>query len=284
MRQISTPLIMFLKEKDGFEKLSKILMIRHDPMMVKYVMMDYLARLLKLQLLRNYVVKFKCECGYMFNAKLCDWWRFFSHFEPRTTAFLRKNVNKEDIVLDVGAHIGIHTIHLAKIVRFVYAIEPEPSNLKLLIKNIFANNVKEKVSIIPCVISSVDGFVSFYVSSESTGAHHVLSSKDNTKHGTILKIQAYTLDTLLFDILGIDHVDVIKIDVEGHELEVIKGAEKLFRYSPPRIIVVETKRESRLFRVLISKYGYRLVHTLDCWNNVCNYAFSLKMVTSKNDK
>jgi FkbM family methyltransferase len=99
----------------------------------------------------------------------------------------------------------------------------------LPIKNIFVNNVEEKVSIIPCVISSIDGFVSFYVSSESTGTHHILSSKskDNTKHETILKIQAYTLDTLLFDILGIDHVDVIKIDVEGHELEVIKGAEKI---------------------------------------------------------
>jgi FkbM family methyltransferase len=275
---------MFLKGRDNFEKLFKILMIRHDPMMVKYVIMDYLARFLKLQLLRNYTAKFRCECGYMFDAKLRDWWRFFSHFEPKTTAFLRKNVNKEDIVLDVGAHIGIHTIHLAKIARFVYAIEPEPSNLKLLIKNIFVNNVVKKVSIIPCAISSIDGFVSFYVSSESTGAHHVLSSKDNTKHGTILKIQAYTLDTLLFYILVIDHIDVIKIDVEGHELEVVKGAEKLFRYSPPRIIVVETKRESGLFRILTSKYGYRLVHTLDCWNNVCNYAFFLKNDCSKKQR
>jgi len=277
MRQISISLIMFLKGKDDFEKLSKTFMIRHDPMMVKYVIMDYLARSLKLKLLRNYIAKFKCECGYMFNAKLCDWWRFFSHFEPRTTAFLRKNVNKEDIVLDVGAHIGIHTIHLAKIARFVYAIEPEPSNLKLLIKNILVNNVEEKVSIIPCEISSIDGFVSFYVSSESTGAHHVLSNKDSTKHGTILKIQAYTLDTLLFDILGIDHVDVIKIDVEGHELEVIKGAQKLFQRYPPRIIVVETKRNSKLLKVLINKYGYKLVNILDCWDTTCNYALCNKM-------
>ena len=103
-------------------------------MITGYMIMDYFARFLKLRSLRDRTVKFKCECSYTFNAKLRDWWRFISHFEPKTTTFLQKNANKADIVLDIGAHIGIHTIHLAKIVKFIYAIEPEPNNLKLLIK------------------------------------------------------------------------------------------------------------------------------------------------------
>ncbi|MHA1582869.1 MAG: FkbM family methyltransferase [Candidatus Baldrarchaeia archaeon] len=259
---------------NSLKKLSGALIIRHDFRIAGYVTMDYLACLLKLYSLRDHTFRFRCECGYTFNAKLRDWWRFFSHFEPKTSAFLRKNVSREDTVIDIGAHIGIHTIHLAKVARFVYAIEPEPTNLKLLIKNILVNNVKKKVIVLPYAISSVNGIVNFYVSSESTGAHHILSNDEgNIGRGTILKVRAYTLDTLVLDTLGIDHVDVVKIDVEGHELEVIKGAQKLFQCSSPRIIVVETKRNSELLKILTNKYGYKLACTLDCYGNVCNYAF-----------
>jgi len=263
---------------NSLEKLFKVIIVRHDFMIAGYVVMDYLARFIKLQSLRDYTVKFKCECGYTFNAKLRDWWRFLSHFEPKTSAFLRKNVSKEDTVLDVGAHIGIHTIHLSKIAKFVYAIEPEPNNLKLLIRNIFVNNVEKKVSILPYAVSSIDGLVNFCVSSESTGAHNILfnNRRGDTAYETILKVKAYTLDTLLLNILRLDHVDVVKIDVEGHELEVIKGAKKIFQRIPPRIIVVETKRGSEALKILTDEYNYKLVHILDCWNNTCNYAFSLK--------
>lgn len=83
------------------------------------------------------------------------------------------------------------------------------------------------------------------------------------KNKNILRVQAYTLDTLLFNILRIDRVDIMKIDVEGHELEVIKGAQKLFQHNPTRLIVIETKRDSELFRILTEKYIYRLVSVLD---------------------
>jgi len=263
---------------NGLEKLSRVIIVRHEFMIAGYVVMDYLVRFIKLQSLRDHSVKFKCECGYTFNAKLRDWWRFLSHFEPKTSAFLRKNVSREDIVLDVGAHIGIHTIHLAKIAKFVYAIEPEPDNLKLLFRNIFVNNIEKKVSVLPYALSSINGLVNFCVSSESTGAHHILfnSKVGDTRHKTILNVKAYTLDTLLLNILRLDHVDVVKIDVEGHELEVIKGAKEMFQRIPPRIIVVETKRGSEVLKILTDKYNYKLVHILDCWNNTCNYAFSLK--------
>jgi len=197
-------------------------------------------------------------------------------FRAKTSAFLRKNINKEDIVLDIGAHIGIHTIHLAKIAKFVYAIEPEPNNLKLLIKNISANNVEKKVSILPYAISSIDGLVNFYVNSESTGAHHILFNNEGSMdYKTILKVKAYTLDTLLLNILGLTRIDVVKIDVEGHELEVIKGAQKLFQHNPPRIIIVETRKDSELLRILTEKYNYKLISTLDCWDATCNYALTL---------
>jgi len=209
------------------KRLSKIIVVRDDFTIIGYVLMDYLARFLKLRSLRDHNVKFKCECGYTFNAKLRDWWRFLFHFEPKTLTFLQKNVSKEDVVLDIGAHIGIHTIHLAKIAKFVYAIEPELDNLRLLIRNISMNNVKKKVIILPYAVSSTDGLVNFCVSSESTGAHHILSSNETSMdYKAILKVKAYTLDTLLLNILRLDHVDVIKIDVEGHELEVIKGGSK----------------------------------------------------------
>jgi len=169
-------------------------------------MMEYFARFLKLRSLRDRAVKFKCECGYTFNAKLRNWWRFTSHFELKTTTFFWKNVNKADLVFDIGTHIGMHTIHLAKIAKFIYAIEPEPNNLRLLPKNISINNVEKKVIVLAYVASSINGFVDFYVSPESTGAHHILPSNENStyfKDKAILKVQAYTLDTSLFNILRV---------------------------------------------------------------------------------
>ena len=90
-------------------------------------------------------------------------WRFAKPFEPLTYNFLMKNVRKNDVFLDVGAHIGIYTVKLARKVSKVIALEPEPKNYSFLRRNIFINGVNNKVIALPIAASDNDGYADLCV-------------------------------------------------------------------------------------------------------------------------
>jgi len=72
--------------------------------------------------------------------------------------------------------------------------------------------------------------------------------------------------------LNIEKVDIVKIDVEGHEDKVIRGMEGLLKRKAPRVLVVETKKGNYGLRKALVELGYKVVK-LDCWNSTCNYGF-----------
>src|SRR3989344_9219581 len=70
------------------------------------------------------------------------------YYEPYLTRVFDQHIKKGDTVLDIGANIGYHTLHFARLVGEtgkVYAFEPHPSNFALLKKNIEANGYKNVV-------------------------------------------------------------------------------------------------------------------------------------------
>jgi len=102
----------------------------------------------------------------------------------------------------------------------------------------------------------------------SSGAHTLEDSVGCRKRIRVITLK---VDTLL-KVLRIGKVDVVKIDVEGHEDKVINGMKRLLNYNPPRVLVIETRRDNLSLRELIIEKGYR-VQVLDCWNSTCNYGF-----------
>lgn len=127
-----------------------------------------------------------------------------------------------DIVIDVGAYVGTFTVKAAKLVGdrgLVIAIEPEPKNLAFLehnVKTYKLNNVK----IIRKAVLDKTTKARLYLSNAS--ACHSLSYH----HQNYIEVEADTLDNIISQ-LGLDHVDFVKIDAEGVELEVLKGAERI---------------------------------------------------------
>lgn len=213
---------------------------------------------------------FKCSCGYRFYAYLSDYWRFASpseHFEPLTTRFLASVVDSDDVVLDIGAHIGIHTVHMARRARLVIAVEPEPYNLSLLIRNIKLNSVAKKVVVLPVAACDYDGDALLYLH-ESSGGHSLKPVGEKT-----VKVKCRRLDSLLNDGLGIDRVDVTKVDVEGYEGHVLRGLEGIFSRNPPRVLVVEIDKNSYIVDYVRRRYSYRKVVILDSWGDRVNVAF-----------
>jgi FkbM family methyltransferase len=154
-------------------------------------------------------------------------------YEPAFWACLMSEIRANDVVADVGAHLGLYTVALARRVGVggrVVAAEPDEANLVRLRQNVRLNGVQGRVDVVPCAITDRAGLVSF-VSGRDSESHVVL---DGT--GT-RRIQSTTLDTL-FPSSG---PNVLKIDVEGFEEHVLRGAAGLLSRADnaPRAIFLE---------------------------------------------
>src|ERR687894_2137208 len=161
-----------------------------------------------------------------------------------------------DTVVDVGAHMGRYTITSSKSVGQhgrVIAVEAHPYNFRILYNNLRLNKL-QNVSALNCAVYSKKGRLKLYLPDEDLGytMHHSLmtnylaTKNRKQKEGRYIEVQADTLDNLLRS-KGITTVNWIKIDVEGAEYEVLKGA-------------VETLAESKDISILVEVHGKETYH------------------------
>lgn len=129
-----------------------------------------------------------------------------------------------DTVFDIGSHVGIFTVKASRLVGssgVVYAFEPEPENFMLLKRNVALNRALN-VKTFNKAVSSQNGMLYLYVHPIET----TWSSVQYAKEGTIqMSVPSITLDQIMQND-DIQEVDLLKIDVEGHELEVLRGANR----------------------------------------------------------
>ena len=165
--------------------------------------------------------------------------------------------NSDGVVVDIGANIGSFSIQAASIgAKKIFAIEPEPHNLKALKNNVSLNNLKNEITVLEVGVSDFNG--SATISDEGGGA----SIKDG-KPGSEIKI--ITLDKLFKD-NKINEVDVLKIDVEGSEVEIILGASKQAINSCKYIAVEFDIRSGTVLGDLVMKLSEtHHVRTMGSW-------------------
>lgn len=147
-------------------------------------------------------------------------------WEDFETELFKKNINEGDIVLDLGAHIGYYTLIASKIVREkgkVYAFEPDPKNFQLLQKSVAANGIKNVV-LINKAVNEKSGEVRLFLNQDNTGDHRIYDSKDQRKS---IVVKTTSLDDFFKD-FG-DKISLIKMDIQGAELEALKGSLSLIR-------------------------------------------------------
>lgn len=174
-------------------------------------------------------------------------------------------VLKEGVAIDIGSNCGMFTIPLARMLRNkgkVISIEPEKKNIKLLKKNVSLNGLKN-VTVIEGGCFSKKGKMTLYIDDFGTGGHSLLKSKVAKKE--IIPIN--TLDNILKS-LKINHVDLIKIDVMGVELETFKGAKQILKKSHPKIIFeLLNKEDKREIYKFLSQYNYKIKQITE-WNHL----------------
>jgi FkbM family methyltransferase len=161
-----------------------------------------------------------------------------NRYERGTTQLFERIVKPGMVVIDLGAHVGYYTLLAAKLVGpegKVYAFEPEPTNYALLLKNIALNGYENIVTTRVAVSNRV-GPATLFLTSLDSGRHS--THHHGLPEGGTVAVEATTLDAFL-QAEGWPTVDLVKIDVEGAELEVLEGMDQLLRKSSELKLIIE---------------------------------------------
>jgi FkbM family methyltransferase len=180
-------------------------------------------------------------------------------YEAKTLAFILKQLENGGVFVDVGANIGGYSVRCAKKAR-VWAIEPHPRNFQLLELNVRLNHLQNNVRALRVAVASSLGKAELFISNYH-GRHSLICKDggDTIKRRTI-EVDVVPLDLLLADE---DHIDVIKIDVEGAEPLVLKGARGALKRT--KVVVVEAAFPgsfSKAFKILAMN-SFKAVKRLD---------------------
>ena len=160
---------------------------------------------------------------------------------------------QRDIFIDVGAHIGRYSIIAAKrIGRWgrVISIEAHPDTFELLKKNIELNGLPN-VTTINSVITSQGGKARLYLAGQERGftIYNTIMTHRAKATENFLEVEANTLDNIL-ESKNITEVNWIKIDVEGAELEVLKGAVNTLSSNRDLTLLVEVHGDANYKPIL----------------------------------
>jgi FkbM family methyltransferase len=160
-------------------------------------------------------------------------------FEPYEETLLLDAIHEEDVVVDIGANIGVYTLQMAQKVGprgCVYAFEPEPTNYQLLQRNIAANGLTN-VQALELALADFQSKVNLYLSWDNIGDHRIYDANYRTKRNAI-EVSTATLDQILLARFHEERkITAIKCDTQGFEPFVLKGAQEIIRRDRPTLLL-----------------------------------------------
>jgi FkbM family methyltransferase len=185
-------------------------------------------------------------------------------YEPGIIWFLKEHLHKGDIFCDIGAYIGDTACIASRFVGdegYVYAFEPSLDNYKMLYENIRRNNLRN-VKSFRIALGSEKSVANISIrTSLNRGADSLVPKKIEDKS---CEITSVTSIDLLVENQDMKIPNLIKIDVEGYELEVLKGARNLLKSKQAPILSLEYIRS-------FSRVGYNVKEIYEFIKNVNDY-------------
>lgn len=169
--------------------------------------------------------------GDVVQGLLCD-----GVYERAETELIQSVLGEGDVFLDVGGNIGYYTLLASGLVGKtgrVVVFEPESTNLCRLRRNVVINCCSN-VTIEGNALSDIEGDVSLCLVENHAGAHYIGESEDNTNRQSIHAI-VFDKCERYKDLI----VDVVKIDIEGHEFHALLGMINMIQRSPSIKIISE---------------------------------------------
>ena len=165
-------------------------------------------------------------------------------FEPVVYKFM--SFVKGDVFLDIGANVGVYSLLNSTRFNKVISVEPGNAQRMLLNKNIKLNHIRN-IEVLENAICGKEGIIKLYKSKNLVNYNIVNQSNDYEE------VNSITLDRLL---LNLSHVELLKIDVEGAELDVIRSGMK--EINKVHFIIVEVKNSYfEEMREILNPVGFK---------------------------
>jgi FkbM family methyltransferase len=199
---------------------------------------------------------------------------FDGTFETGTLDVMKKIIRKDDVVLDIGANLGWYSVNIAKLlpVSKIHAFEPVPNIFSKLRRHCALNGVDAKVVLNQVALGDADGTIELHTFPDLPHGHSSISTLGKTDYVTSIA-KMVTLDSFLHE-HSVDTVDFIKMDVEGAEMLVLKGAESLLKRENAPIWVIELNTETAksfghtptdVLQTLVASQSYELFKVTAGW-------------------
>lgn len=158
-------------------------------------------------------------------------------YEKANFDFYRSVIKADDTVIDVGGHIGLNAVVFAKLAYQgkVFVFEPAPNTFNIILETIRINGLEKRVFVFRQAVSDKTGKTFFYMADSDLAdnanslVHHRLDKKLKK-----VEVELTTIDDFISG-NNIEKVDFIKIDVEGAELDTLKGAVNCLKAHKPKM-------------------------------------------------
>ena len=225
---------------------------------------------------------------FIYNTSRITNWRinnFFKH-EPEILEWIKSFPKKKKIIFwDIGSNIGMYSIYAAKIHKDidVTAFEPSIKNLLPLLKNVLINNLSSKINIITNPISNSKKKINFIFEKDllaGSSLNFFDTKKDNLgrfhKNEIKYKLLSINIDQMVKEkILSIP--DFIKIDVDGNEHLILKGADKTLSNKKINEIYIEInenyKEQKKSILNILKRKNFKIFKKFKKKDNTYNVIF-----------
>lgn len=161
--------------------------------------------------------------------------------EPDQISVLERFLSPGDVFLDIGANVGLYTAVAGEIVGVkgkTFSFEANPHTFSLLKKTAQANRLffENRHQLVNTAVSNRSGTTQFSYRPDHLGGGGIVENQKESPDRRLISVNMITLDEFLPKDIT---VDFAKIDVEGHELEVIQGMSEVIARSPNIRLIVE---------------------------------------------
>lgn len=162
---------------------------------------------------------------------------FTGEYDDRELDLVRPHIAPGSTVLDVGASVGFWTVALACTTpaATVVAVEPLPTNVAVLERNVARNGVADRVSVRTCALGAHEGVAYADVEPGGIGNAWLVDEAraGGRPLGALARVEVRTLDSIE---LGDDRCSFVKLDVEGLEMDVLRGGDAFVARHRPAIL------------------------------------------------
>jgi FkbM family methyltransferase len=224
-------------------------------------------------------------------------------WEPKTSLIINK-LSPNKVFLDIGTNIGLHSLTAYySNAKKVYSFECNPNTLKKLKNNFKLNNLdNERVKIFDKAVSNEENKVwDFFQINHNVGASYIVDTHITPdKNMKTFQVSSIVLDNVE-ELNSINEEIVIKMDVEGHELNALQGMTKILSNKLTKYLIIEINPTTSTVEILIKTIEYIqsynfnkiylcFIHPRDPWagpklnidSNIFDYLESINLETIKN--